>query len=355
MSEGKFHLTALCNLFGIIQRFIDNCFVPDTLPHSVVHFLTGFYVELLCFKLHPVIFLQGMVCLDTDQDFLGRAVLFLQIMAVVGRNQTHSQLPGKAHKIRNNLLLLGNAMILYLNKVAVLAEHIQIKLCCFLCLCIIVLIQCPWHLTCKAGRQRNQAFRMLPEQFAVDTWLKIKTFGEAAGDHLDQVLVAGLIFTQQNQVIWRIVKTHHLIKTGSWRNIDFTADNRLDSIGFCLFVKVDGTVHYPMVGHRYRTLSKLFGTLYQLFDAARAIQKAVFTVNVQMNKMIFHPACSFLFLFFPYLLCNLADFLQTMIDSRTGYSQKLSQLPKRHFRMAQTCFSGLLEHYFQVLEHAHLF
>ena len=92
MSEGKLHLTPLGDLDGVVQRLPDGLLVAGALPHGVEHLLAGFDVKFLGLKLHPVVLFQRVVGLDAEEDLLSHAVLFGQVVAVVGRHQPDVQL-----------------------------------------------------------------------------------------------------------------------------------------------------------------------------------------------------------------------------------------------------------------------
>ena len=90
--EGELHLTPLGDLDGVVQRLPDGLLVAGALPHGVEHLLAGFDVKFLGLKLHPVVLFQRVVGLDAEEDLLGHAVLFGQVVAVVGRHQPDVQL-----------------------------------------------------------------------------------------------------------------------------------------------------------------------------------------------------------------------------------------------------------------------
>ena len=51
-----------------------------------------------------------MVGLDADEDFLGQAVLFGQVVTVVGCHQSDVQLPCQPNQLRQDVLLDGNEL-----------------------------------------------------------------------------------------------------------------------------------------------------------------------------------------------------------------------------------------------------
>ena len=92
-----------------------------------------------------------MVGLDADEDFLGQAVLFGQVVTVVGCHQSDVQLSCQPNQLRQDVLLLLDAVVLQLDEKVVLAEHIQIKLRGFLCLPVIVAGQRARNLACQTS------------------------------------------------------------------------------------------------------------------------------------------------------------------------------------------------------------
>ena len=57
------------------------------------------------------------------------------------------------------------------------------------------------NIAAQAGRKRNQPFGMLRQQILVDARLVVKPVQVAGRDQVDQVLVAFLVFAEENQVV----------------------------------------------------------------------------------------------------------------------------------------------------------
>ncbi len=69
---------------------------------------------------------------------------------------------------------------------------------------------------------------MLLQKFHIHSGLAVKTLRPRGGNHIDQVLIAELIFTQQNQMAAFGIQFAHLVKTGTLGHIDLTANYRAD-------------------------------------------------------------------------------------------------------------------------------
>ena len=57
-----------------------------------------------------------------------------------------------------------------------------------------------WQIAAEARRQADQPLGMLPEQIVVDARLVVKALRKPSADELDKVVIAGLVFAQQNHV-----------------------------------------------------------------------------------------------------------------------------------------------------------
>ena len=67
-------------------------------------------------------------------------------------------------------------------------------------------------------------------------------------------------------------------------HIDLAADDGLHPRGLGGLVEGDRAVHDPVVRDGHRFLAQLLDALHQSFDAAGAVQQAVFTVYMQVNE-----------------------------------------------------------------------
>ena len=101
---------------------------------------------------------------------------------------------------------------------------------------------------------------------------------------ITQVFVAGPVLTQQHQMVWIIVDAVHPIRYAPTGNIDLAAYDGLDPGGFCGFIEVNTTVHHAVVGDGNGGLSQLLHPVHDPVDAAGAVQKAVFGMDMQMYK-----------------------------------------------------------------------
>ena len=80
------------------------------------------------------------------------------------------------------------------------------------------------------------------------------------------------------------VNAVHLVKAGARRDVDLTADNRMDARRLCRLVEVDHPVHDAVIRDGNRRLANLLDTLHQPLDPTGAVEQTVFGMQMQMDK-----------------------------------------------------------------------
>ena len=153
-----------------------------------------------------------------------------------------------------------------------------------LCRRIVVLMEILRNAARETGRQADQSLVMLAKQLHIHARTIIKAVDEAARDKVCQVLIAGHVLTQQDQVIRLAVERVDLVKARARRDIDLAADDRLDVRCLCRPVEVDHAVHHAVVRDGDSVLPELFDARHDILDAARPVEQAVFRMDMQMDK-----------------------------------------------------------------------
>ena len=249
VAELKFHMTALGDFGCILKGFVQ-------IAEYGAHLFLTFEVEFFGLEAHLFI-LDGAVGLDTQKDIMQIAVLFADIMTVVGDDQTRADGFRDLFEFIIQLFLLLDPVILQFDKVVLLAEHALIIPRLFQRAVIIIGKDTLRHLTRHTRGQTDQALVVLFEQFIIHTGLVIKAVGERERYQLHQILIAGLILAQQDQVIILPVQLKGFIKAGTRRDIDLTADDRAYPLLFTFPIKIDHTVHDAVIGYGKGILSEL--------------------------------------------------------------------------------------------------
>ena len=275
--EGEFQIAALRDPGGIVRRL-------RPLGEEGAHLLLGFDVEFFRLEAHPVLVLHGLLGLDAEQHVLDLRVLLRQIVGVVGDYQGEARFPVEAQDALVHALLLRQAVVLELQVKVLRAEHgAQLqgrRLRCG----IVLLPQQTGDLPGQAGGEGDQPLRVLPQQSLVDPGLEVEAVDEGPGHQIAEVPVAGLVFAEQHQMPGLVVDAVLPVLHAPGGHIDLAADDGLDPGRLGGLVEGDGPVHDPVVRDGHRLLAQLLEALHQPFDAAGAVQQAVFTVYVQMNE-----------------------------------------------------------------------
>ena len=192
-------------------------------------------------------------------------------MSVVGSCHGDARLPGKLDKLRQNGSILLQTVILQFDVVILCTEQIPIPQRSRLCALVVPCQNGLRDLARKTGRKADQSLVVLLQKLLIHTGLGIKALHKPGRDHFDQVLITGLVFAQQNQVVVA-VDFIYLIKAGAGGNIHFAPDDGLDTRLFSGFIKLHTAVHHAVVGAGNGSLSTLLHPLHQLIDAAGTVQ-----------------------------------------------------------------------------------
>ena len=250
---------------------------------QLVHLVGGLDVEFIGLELHAVGILNGLAGLDAQQDALHLGVLFAQIMGVVGGCYGDARLPGKLDELRQNGSILLQAVILQFDVVILCTEQVPVPQRSRLCALVVPCQNGLRDLARQTGRKADQSLVVLLQKLLIHAWLGIKALHKTGRDHFDQVLIAGLVFAQQDQMVVAVYSIY-LIKAGAGGNIDFAPDDGLDTRLFSGFIKLHTAVHHAVVGAGNGGLSALLHPLHQLVDTTGAVQQAVFRMDMQVGK-----------------------------------------------------------------------
>ena len=206
-------------------------------------------------------------------------------MRIIGSNQPDPNLFRKLKQTGQNLPLERDAMILKLQVVILRAKQVPEVNCGFLCALVVTRSECTRNLSCQTRRQADQPFVVLLEQLAVDPGFGVEPLDKPRRHHLNQVLITGIVFAEQDQVIGGIIHLMLPVKPGARRDIYLASDNWFDPIFLRAFVEIDHPEHNPMVSDRHSTLSERFCAFDQPLDPAGPVQQAVFSMHMKMRKI----------------------------------------------------------------------
>ena len=198
----------------------------------------------------------------------------------------------EAEDAPGNLLLLGLAVVLELQVVAVVPEELPHFQGMGLCPLVVPGQQQPGQPPGQAGGEGDEALVVLADEIHVHPGLAVKALGEPPADHGGEVAVARLVPAQQDQVVGLVVLVVVPVEPGPGGDIDLAADDGLDPGGLGGLVEVHRAVHDPVVGDGHGGLAQVLHPLHQVGDAAGPVQEAVFRVYVEVDKGHLHHSPS---------------------------------------------------------------
>ena len=67
-------------------------------------------------------------------------------------------------------------------------------------------------------------------------------------------------------------------------DVDLAADDGLDALFLCFFIKIDDAIHRTVVSDGNAVHAKLFCRLDEFLDAARAVKQRKFCMDMKMGK-----------------------------------------------------------------------
>ena len=146
----KLDIAALGDLDGIGEGF-------RHIAEELGHLIPAFDIELLGGEFQRLLIIDGVAGLDAGEQKLHAAVLFFEVVGVIGGHQPHAELPGQADEIREDLPLLRDTVVLQLDVVIFRAEEIAVPGGGLPGLLVIAGLQCPGHFARQARRKADEA------------------------------------------------------------------------------------------------------------------------------------------------------------------------------------------------------
>ena len=131
---------------------------------------------------------------------------------------------------------------------------------------------------------------MRGQEVVVDARVVVEALQLRGAGDPQQVLVAGLVLGQQQQVERALVQLRVAVRHAARRQVGLDADDGLDALLDGLGVELDDAMHRAVVGERNGRHRQLAGAPHQLLEIAEAVEQRVFGMTVQMNEG--HATCA---------------------------------------------------------------
>ena len=284
LTERDCHVAPLRYFFRVVDRFRHKA---EEFPHLI----RGFHIILSALVAQTVLIHDFLSRLNAEQDVMRVHILPVCIVTVICADQRKAFLVVHPDQLAVDMLLLRDPVILQLEEKVVLPENLPVLKGSFFCPLIIPAHDCFRNLTCKAGRQADNALVIYPKQLFIDARLVIKPVDKTAGDDFHEVLIPFIVLGQKDQVIVSILSCGTFPVKAAFRgDVDLTAENRFDSLLHGLPIEIDTPVHDAVVRNCAGCHPELFDLGYIFRYFVGAVQQRIFRVDVKVGER--HSASS---------------------------------------------------------------
>ena len=237
--------------------------------------------------LEPVGRVDGLPLLDADHHVLRLGVLGVHVVQVVGDDERDLRAARDLADAFTLPLLLGDPVVHELEEVVARAEDLLVLVRDLHRGVDALFQQRAREFALQAGRQRDEALRMRPQELLVHPGAVVVALEMRRGHELHEVLVTGEVLRQEHQVERLAVPLDARVAVvpAVARDVGLDADDRLDARLACGDVKVDRAVQGAVIGERQRRHLQLFRARHEIAHAREPVEQAVLAVRVEVDEL----------------------------------------------------------------------
>ncbi len=208
-------------------------------------------------------------------------VLLIDVVNVVGGQHLYVVLPSPLQQHLVDGVLVVDVVVLNLD-VVVVPEDVQVLLKLLPGRLLALVQNHLRHLALQAAGGGHEALVVLAEEVKVDARLVVEALQEGGRGELHQVLVAGLVFRQENLVIASRVG---LVLNAARRQVKLAPNDWLDVGLLGRGVELRNAVEIAVVGNGDGRNVAALGALDEVVDAGGAVEQGVLRVAVEVGKV----------------------------------------------------------------------
>jgi len=221
---------------------------------------------------HPVRLVLQAAGLDAQQDIMGVEVLGIHVVRVIGRHQRHAVVLAVGDQPAVEDAELVDVVLLQLQVKVLRAEDVLVPADQLAQVAVIMaFLDHARDLRRQAAAGRDQAFGVTGEQFLIHPGTVVVAAHLGLAGQLEQVAVAGLVASQQQQVVGLDVQVRVAVVHAAPGQVCFHADHRLDPGLFRRAEELNHAEHRAVIGDRQRRHLHLGGALDQPVDLAQPV------------------------------------------------------------------------------------
>ncbi len=215
---------------------------------------------------------------------MGLVLGLVDVVEVVGDDERQASLRAEAQELLVEARLLGDAVVLELEKEVALAEDVAVLARQAAGLLPVVHLERLRDLAAEAGREADQALGVAGQQLAVDARLVVVALEVGVGEEPVQVAVPDEVLREQDEVERLGVGLPFLVPHRAPGDIGLDADDRLDPLGFRRLVEGDRAVQGAVVGQGQGVESEPLGLVHEVADPPEPVEQGELGVDVEMEK-----------------------------------------------------------------------
>ena len=250
------------------------------------HLLFRLHVRLLPGEAEALRVVEVGARPDGQEHVVRLGVLAAEVVRVVGGHHAETEvLAQPEHPLRHEVFL-GDAVLLDLQPEAVRAEALGEPGRAPARLLVVALPQVERHLAREAGGQADDPLGVRLEHLLVDPRAAVEALREPDGAQLDEVLVAGAVLGQENEVAVEGGGAGRLLAlaAGAEGEVRLEAEDGADLGGLGRLVERPGRMEVAVVGDRQAVHAHPADMVDQRIEAVGAVEERVFAVGMEVGE-----------------------------------------------------------------------
>ena len=217
---------------------------------------------------------------------MGVVLLGVHVVEVVGDDQRQPRLRGEAQQLLVEAALLRDLVVLQLQVEPVLAQDVRVLAGELAGELPVVHLERLGDLAAEARGHPDETLAVLREVLAVDARLVVVAVDVGVRDEAAQVLVAGHVRGQQDQVEGLAVRLALLVAHGPPGDVRLDADDRLDARLRGRLVERDRAVEGAVIRDGEAVEAVPDRRVHEVGDAPQPVEQAELRVGVEMDEVV---------------------------------------------------------------------
>ena len=256
------------------------------LAEERLHLGGALQVEVGRLEAHPTRRVEVRARAHAEEHVVGLRLAAMDVVEVVRGDEREPDLRGEAQQLLVQGALLGEAVVLELEEEAVGPEDVRIAAGKGSRGGPVVVLERARDLAVQAGREADEPGAVLREVVAVDARLVVVAVDVGVGDDPAEVLIAGPVARQQDEVERLRVGLALAIEHAPAGDVGLDAEDRLDAPVDAGLVEGDRAVERAVVGDREAVEALRRGLADELVDPPEAVEKAELRVDVKVREVV---------------------------------------------------------------------